>query len=61
MHIGMDSQPYVKLYVKLAKGCLILPSLVTEFNEVYNSRKNQLYTYKTYETCLLGKISYTLT
>ena len=30
------------------KGCLILPSLVTEFmRSVHNSRKNQLYTYKT--------------
>ena len=46
MHFGsMDSKPYVKL----AKGCLVLPSSVTEFNEVciHNSSQNQLCTYKT--------------
>ena len=29
-----EPKPYVKLYVKLVKRCLILASLVTEFNEL---------------------------
>jgi len=41
----MDSKPYIKL----AKGCLIL---LHGLRSVHNSRKNQLYTYKSYQTHL---------
>ena len=43
---------YSKPCVKLAKGCLLLPLLVTEFTEVYTEFqvKPAIYPYNTYET-----------
>ena len=54
----MDSKPYIKP----SKGCLILPSLVTEFNEtrlcdsVHNGRK----TSKAYTLIILVKHAFTI-
>ena len=66
LHTASDQKPelgkawergYSKPYVKLAEGCLILASSVTEFNEVYTILgQNCLYTYKTYETRLRDSV-----
>jgi len=42
--LSMDS----KLCIKQAKGCLILPSLVTEFNKVYEKPATHLPTILSY-------------